>query len=154
VTAATPSRAEVQRLCAALAAGRRAAEIGTLHGDGAEAIARTAASLVTVELDPELAAAALTRLPEGVEVVCGDWRLLLEREPFGFVFVDGGGQATKTDPDVLRLLAPGGIAVLDDLTPGRPPPDPVRDLWLTHAGLASAEILTTPGSAAIVAVRR
>jgi predicted O-methyltransferase YrrM len=144
----------VQRLCAALAAGRRSAEIGTLRGDGAAAIARTAASLVTVELDPELAAAARTRLPADVEVVCGDWHVLLEREPFGFVFVDGGGQTTKADPEVLRLLAPGRIAVLDDLTPGRPPPDPVRDLWLTHPELASAEILTTPALAAIVAVRR
>jgi predicted O-methyltransferase YrrM len=139
---------------AALAAGRRAAEIGTLYGDGAEALASTAASVVTVEPDEELAARARERLPREVEVVCGDWRALLEREPFEFVFVDGGGQATKTDPDVLRLLAPGGIALLDDLTPGRPGPDPVRELWLGYPELASVEIPTTPASAAIIAVRR
>jgi predicted O-methyltransferase YrrM len=154
VTDPTPSLPEVRRLCATLAAGRRAAEIGTLYGDGAEAIAATAASLVTVEPDRELAARARERLPRGVEVVCADWRTLLEREPFGFVFVDGGGPATKTDTDVVRLLAPGGIAVLDDLTPGRPGPDPVRELWLGHSELEAVEILTTPASAAILAVRR
>jgi hypothetical protein len=56
---------------------------------------------VTVEPDEELAARAPERLPREVEVICADWRVLLDRE---FVFVDGGGEATKTDPDVMRLL--------------------------------------------------
>ena len=40
------------------------------------------------------------------------------------------GQAAASQEDgelVAGMLAPGGIAVLDDLTPGRPGPDPVRD---------------------------
>jgi hypothetical protein len=114
-------------------------------------------------------------LPREVEVICADWRVLLDRE---FVFVDGGGEATKTDPDVMRLLGDrrgrakpgpaspsrssaspsprqdGGIALLDDLTPGRPGADPVRELWLLHPELAAVEILKAPSSAAIVAVRR
>ena len=55
---------------------------------------------------------------------------------------------------VLGLLAPGGIAVLDDLTPGFAGLDPVRDFWLGHPDLAATEVLTTPESAAILAVRR
>src|SRR5207244_1369067 len=86
VTTPPPSRPEVRRPSATLAAGRHAAEIGTLYGDGAEAIAATAASLVTIEPDPELAATARGRLPREVEVVCADWRVLLERDPFEFVF--------------------------------------------------------------------
>jgi len=55
---------------------------------------------------------------------------------------------------VVGLLAPGGIAVLDDLTPRFAGPDPVREFWLGRPDLAATEILTTPGSAAILAVRR
>jgi len=61
VTTPTPSLPEVRRLCATLAAGRHAAEIGTLYGDGAEAITATAASLVTIEPDPGVAIVAVRR---------------------------------------------------------------------------------------------
>jgi hypothetical protein len=54
---------------------------------------------------------------------------------------------------VAGLLAPGGIAVLDDLTPGAGH-DPVRAFWLGRPDLAATEILTAPESAAILAVRR
>jgi hypothetical protein len=43
--------------------------------------------------------------------------------------------------------------VLDDLTPARAG-DPVREAWLGRPELAAAEILTAPGAAAILAVRR
>jgi predicted O-methyltransferase YrrM len=156
VTDGDRSLPEVHRLLAVLAAGRRAAEIGTAYGGGAQAIASTAASLVTVEIDPERAAAARERLAgrSNVEVLLGDWRELLpERGPFELVFVDGGGQETKTDPAVLELVEPGGLLVLDDLTPGRPGPDPVRELWLSHPEAVGVEILTTPRSAALLVAR-
>jgi hypothetical protein len=44
--------------------------------------------------------------------------------------------------------------VLDDLTPGFAGPDPVREFWLSRPDLAVTEVLTTPESAAILAVRR
>ena len=53
---------------------------------------------------------------------------------------------------VVGLLAPGGTVVLDDLTPGRSGPDPVRDFWLEHPRLAAIELLTTPETAVILAV--
>ena len=53
---------------------------------------------------------------------------------------------------VVGLLAPGGTVVLDDLTPGRSGPDPVREFWLEHPRLAAIELLTTPETAVILAV--
>ena len=145
---------EVHALLRALAVGRRAAEIGTAFGEGARAIAETAESLVTVELDAARAQAARQALAGlgNVTAVHGDWHEVLPLlAPFELVFVDGGGQETKTDPGVLDLGARGTIFVLDDMTPGYPGPDPVRDLWLGSERLAGVEILTTPATAAIVA---
>ena len=42
---------------------------------------------------------------------------------------------------------------MDDLTPGRPGPDPVREFWLNHPQIAALEILTTRRTAAIVGTR-
>jgi predicted O-methyltransferase YrrM len=154
VTDGGSSLSEVQRLLAVLAAGRRCAEVGTAFGEGAAAIASTAASLVTVESDPDRAEIAGARLAgfANVELLVGDWREHLPRRaPFEFLFFDGG----KLDeaPDALDLLGPGALLVKDDLTADRPRPDPVRDLLLGHPELAAAEILTSRGRAAIVAVR-
>jgi predicted O-methyltransferase YrrM len=154
MTAGGSSIPEVQALLRTLAAGRRAAELGTAFGEGARSIASGAESLVTAERDPVRAEAARTALADllNVTVLEGDWRdVLRPHAPFDFVFVDGGGQETKTDPAVLDLGGRGTIFVLDDMTPGYPGPDPVRELWLGSERLASVEILTTPATAAIVA---
>jgi len=154
VTAGGSSLPEVQALLRTLAAGRHAAEIGTAFGEGALAIAAAAAGLVTVELDPDRAESARAALAGigNVTLLVGDWRdVLPPHAPFDFVFVDGGGQETKADPSVLDLGRRGTIFVLDDLTPGYTGPDAVRELWLGSDRLASAEILTTPTTAAIVA---
>ena len=52
----------MQALLRVLAAGRDVAELGTAFGEGAAALAETARSVVTVELDPERAALARDRL--------------------------------------------------------------------------------------------
>jgi predicted O-methyltransferase YrrM len=72
--------------------------------------------------------------------------------PFDLVFVDGG-RAKEAGDEVLGLVTPGGTVVIDDLTPGRPGPDPVRKFWLERDDVAATELLTSPVSAAIVAVR-
>lgn len=142
----------VQALLRALAAGRDVAELGTAFGEGAAAMAETARSVVTVEVDPARAAIARERLTRfsNVELVEGDWRSL--RGAFALVFAD----ADVHDWDrVLTLVAPGGLLVKDDLTPGRAiAGDPAREFLLRDPRLAAAEILTTPETAAIVAVRR
>jgi predicted O-methyltransferase YrrM len=160
VTGGGSSIPEVQRLLATLAVGRRCAEAGTAFGEGAAAIASTAASLVTVELDPGRAAIASERLRglTNVELVVGDWREELPpRAPFELVFLDGGGW--KHDPYALGplgigLLAPGGLLVADDMTPGWEGADPVRSFLCEHPELVATEILTTPSTSALVAAKR
>lgn len=150
---------EVQRLLTVLAAGRRVAEAGTAFGEGAAAMARTALSVVTVELDPERAAIAARRLESypNVELLVGDWRELLPpRAPFGLVFLDGGG--FKQDPHplgelVVGLLEPGGLLVMDDMTPGWPGFDPVRAWARERPGLQATEVLTTRNTSALLVAR-
>ena len=155
MTGGGSSLPEVQRLLAVLAAGRHCAEVGTAFGEGAAAIASTAASLVTVERDEERAAIARARLGGlgNVELLVGDWRdALPQRAPFDFLFFDGGGFADASD--VIELVRVGGLIVKDDLTPGRAVDgDPVRELLLRSSDLLGVEILTTPATAAILAIR-
>ena len=67
------------------------------------------------------------------------------------MFADGGAYDWE---QIIQLLEPGGLLVKDDLTPGRAVEgDPVREFLLRDPRLAAVEILTTPQSAAIVAVR-
>ena len=156
---------EVGRLLHVLAAscGReRVAEIGTGTGVGAAWMVSALSPetpFFTAELDPKRAAAAqeLFGADQNVHVLEGDWRELLPPEgPFDLVFFDAAKQLRPREDGELAagLLAPGGIAVLDDLTLGRAGSDPVREFWLGHSDLAATEILTTPESAAILAVRR
>ena len=154
---------EVGRLLHVLTPGRiRVGEIGTGTGVGAAWIIAAldeGASFVTVEAEEERAAAAAHLFAglRDVRVLHGDWHRVMPREaPFDLLFYDGGG---KQHPDrdgqqVVDLLAPRGLVVMDDLTPGRPVPDPVREFWLGHPGLAGTEILTTPSTAAILAANR
>lgn len=159
VTGGGSSTPAVQRLVATLVAskpGGRIAEIGTAFGEGALAIAGAlagGASFVTVEVDAgraEQARAALAGTP--AEVVVGDWREVLPaRGPFDLVFADGGVAYDL----VADLLAPGGIVVKDDLTPGRAVTgDATREALLLDGRLVATEILVAPDMAAIVAVRR
>ena len=78
-------------------------------------------------------------------------RSLPHRGPFDVVFADGGvGYEQAID-----LLAPGGILIKDDLTPGRPiEGDPTREALLLDERVEAVEVLVTPGMACIVAVRR
>ena len=156
MTAGGSSLPAVQRLLAVLAAGRRCAETGTAFGEGAVAIAATAASLVTVERDPKRAEIARERLgaSDNVELHVGDWRdVLPARAPFDFLFFDAG--RLDESPEAIELLAPGGLLMKDDLTPGRPVEgDPVRELLFGHPQLVAAEVLTTTTTAAVIAVRR
>jgi predicted O-methyltransferase YrrM len=159
---------EVGRLLRVLAAQVRAgtvAEIGTGVGVGAAWLASALSlgvALVTVEADAVLAEVArhfLRDMPD-VRVLAADWRDLLPYGPFALLFADVT-DAKATHPELLvHALAPGGVIVLDDLTPeDQWPPewrgqrDPVRDFWLNDPRLVATEILLTPTTAAILAVR-
>jgi predicted O-methyltransferase YrrM len=150
---------EAGRLLQVLAGQRgrtRVGEIGTGCGVGAAWILSALppeVPFVTVELD-EARAAAVAELLSGdgdARVLHGDWVELLPAEaPFDLLFADGG--RSKEHEELVGLLAPGGTLVLDDLTPGRPGPDPVRELWLRHPRMAAIEVQLSPREAAIVAV--
>ena len=115
--------------------------------------------LYTAEVDPSRADSvrALFTADEDVHVLEGDWRQTLpEHAPFDLLFFDGGHwkqQPAEDGPLAVGLLAPGGTLVADDFTPGRPGPDPAREFLFGHPLLVATEILVTPESAAILAVR-
>jgi predicted O-methyltransferase YrrM len=164
---------EIGRLLAMLVAQRprgRIAEVGSGCGVGTAWIVSALgpeATVVTVESDEERAR-AVARLFEDqpqVRVVPGDWHEALPPEaPFDLVFFDGGqwkrGDVVAEGEAVLELVAPGGVVVIDDMTPEalwpeewRGKPDPVRDFWLADPRLRAVEILTTPRTAAILATK-
>jgi predicted O-methyltransferase YrrM len=155
VTDGGSSVPEVRALLRVLAAGRDVAELGSAFGEGAAAMAETARSVVTVELDPERAAVARRRLAEipAVELLEGDWRDVLRgRGPFGLVFADGGVYDWNA---ILDLVEPGGLILKDDLTPGRAiDGDPVRAFLLRDPRVAAMEVAVTPAMNVIVAAKR
>ena len=135
-------------------------ELGTGCGVGAAWIVSAlppSVPFVTVELDGTRARAAaeLFAADDNVRVLQGDWHELMPPEaPFDLLFLDSGKQHPEVDgEDVIGLLAPGATIVMDDLTPGRPGPDPVREFWLDHPEIVALEIMTTPETAAILGTR-
>jgi predicted O-methyltransferase YrrM len=159
MTAGGSSIPEVQQLLRVLARGKRVAEAGTAFGEGAAAMAETALSVVTVEIDPARARAAADRLEPlpNVELLVGAWEELLPpRAPFDLLFHDAGNFKRAPEAygeNVLDLLTSGGLLVLDDLTPGRTEPDAIRSWARTHPQTVAAEILTTPTTSALVIAR-
>jgi predicted O-methyltransferase YrrM len=151
---------EVGMLLHVLAAQRgrtRVGELGTGCGVGAAWIVSAlppTVPFVTAELDETRARAAaeLFAADENVTVLQGDWHDLMPPEaPFDLLFLDSSKQRPEIDgEDVIGLLAPGATIVMDDLTPRRPGPDPVREFWLNHPRIAALELLTTPQTVAIV----
>lgn len=148
---------ETGRLLQVLAGARgleRVAEIGTGTAVGSAWILSALdpdVAFVTAELDEERAQAAATLLAgdPAAHVLHGDWRDVLPAEaPFDLLFADGG--RAKADEAVIGLLAPGGMLVLDDLTPGYSDPDPVRELWLDHPRLVAVELQVSSREAVIV----
>jgi predicted O-methyltransferase YrrM len=137
-----------------------ACELGTAFGVGAawiESGLRPGATLLTIELDADRAAAARTLFEgsDSVEVVAGDWRLALDRGPFDLLFSDGGPKRAPGDPEKLApLVRAGGLLVLDDYTPDHPDPDDIsRRIWLDNASYRAQEIMVSREASVIVAVR-
>ena len=153
---------EVRRLLASLVAAKPAgaiAEIGTAFGEATLAMADVlgpTATLVSVERDRDRCEHARETLAGSrVELIHGRWEdVLPDGGPFDLIFFDGG----PTEPGLdmaIDLLAPGGVLVKDDLTPGRETAgDPVRERLLLDQRLIGVEVLTTPTTAAIIATRR
>lgn len=140
-------------------------EIGTGCGVGAAWIASAlapTASFVTIELDEqrsEIVRKLFEPVPN-VRVMTGDWHTLLNEGSFAMLFADGG-KAKQHEPEtLLQALRPGGIIVLDDLTPlclwtpeQCDQPDLVREFWLNDKRLFATEVMVNQTSAVIVATR-
>ena len=160
MTAGGSSIPEVQQLLGVLGAGRRCAEAGTAFGEGTRALAVTATSVVSVEIDPEraaLAAQALGGIPH-LELLVGDWKEVLPpRGPFGLFFLDSGGfkeAPHEIGPLAIELLELGGLLVADDMVPGFEGHDAARRFLFEHDRLAATELLTTATTSVLVAALR
>jgi len=163
----TSTRNETGRLLAALAATRQGslAEFGTGCGVGSAWLhsgAPASAKIVTAELDPDMAqdVQRIFANAENVSVIAGDWSALEQFGPFSMLFVDV--REVMEDMDLLvRLLEPGGIAVLDDFIPSDTwPPivdgqlDSVRERWLTDSRFAAAEMQIDSTASLVIATLR
>ncbi len=156
----TPETGRLLHLLAGMRGRERVGETGTGVGYGAAWIVSAldpSVPFYTAELDENRAAAATELFGDDghVHVLAGDWHDVLGRHaPFDLLFHDGSKRRPDLDgEETLRLLAPRGVIVLDDLTPGRPGPDPVRDFWLDHREVMGIELRVSPREAVIVAVR-
>lgn len=161
-------RNETGRLLAALAATRDGtmAEFGTGCGVGTawlrSGVRGEKARIVSAELDPSLARGAREIFVDDplVEVVAADWSTLLNRGPFSLLFLDAQQPGVGVDA-VADLVEPGGMVVLDDVTPCESwPPisygrvDVLRERWLTDERFTAVEVMVAPDAAAILATKR
>src|SRR5690606_8731352 len=159
----------LRTLVASLPNGR-IGEVGTGAGVGTAWMASAlgdGASLTSVELEPRLAAATADLFVSlgNVEVVAGDWlQVMPRRAPFDLVFFDGGGRAALGSDNwqtLAALLVPGGLMVLDDLTPEelwpddwRGIPDPKRELAFRSGLFTASEIRVRPDAAVLLLAKR
>src|SRR5262245_60953460 len=147
---------ELGRLLRVLAAGRaRIGETGTACGVGAAWIAsgmQEGTSLVTVELDDRFASAAAGVLGETARVIAGDWTEIRAFAPFDLLFCDHGVDKGNPGP-MLELVAPGGLLILDDLTPALAAGDPLREAWAAREDATTSEVLLTSTESCLLVSR-
>jgi predicted O-methyltransferase YrrM len=158
---------EVGRLLAVLAAQIKQGkilEIGTGLGVGSSWILSAISPpvyFISVDSDSnkiEMVRKTITH-PQA-EFVMGDWKEIVSKGPFQFIFADAAIVKTVEGEQLFEVLDIGGLLLMDDFTPEdhwpdewRGRPDPVREFWLNHETLASTEVYLTPKSSAILATR-
>jgi predicted O-methyltransferase YrrM len=140
-------RNETGRLLATLAAtrGGTMAEFGTGCGVGTAWLrsgVRNGAHILTDEL-------------------AADWNVLRDRGPFSLLFLDSGTPSEVGVDQVVDLVEPGGIVVLDDFAPCESwPPitygrvDSLREQWLTDERFTAVEVMVAADASAVIATRR
>ena len=161
------TRSETGRLLATLAATRTGtiAECGTGCGVGAAWLrtgARDGTRVITAELDGDLAHSVMEMFAtDDIDVTHADWTTLAQHAPFSLLFLDAGSAKSAPRDQILALVEPGGIVVVDDFTPTSSwPPladgrvDTVRQEWLSDPALTSVDIMVAEDTAVIIAVRR
>ncbi|MBA8795477.1 putative O-methyltransferase YrrM [Friedmanniella endophytica] len=160
------SRTETGRLLAALAATRTGtiAECGTGCGVGAAWLRSGAPKdtrVITAELDPDLAHGVMDMFADDdIDVMHADWTSLAAHAPFSLVFLDAGSARAAAREQIVELVEPGGMVVLDDFVPcpGWPPlehgrVDQLRQAWLSDERFTSVDVMVAEDTSVIVAVR-
>ena len=159
---------EVGRLLCVLVAAAGpgvVAEIGTGCGVGSAWLLgglREDQRFVSIELDEARhreVSRLFSALPNAT-FLSGDWPEILAYAPFKLLFADGGKAKEEGAEVIVNALELSGTVVLDDLTPEdrwpeawRGQMDRTRAFWLNDLRVHASEILTTPTTAAIIAVR-
>lgn len=161
------SRTETGRLLAALAATRSGsiAECGTGCGVGAAWLRSGAGKntrVITAELEPELAHGVMDMFADDdIDVMHADFRSLAEHGPFSLLFLDAGSAVGSAREDLVDMVEPGGMVVIDDFVPcpSWPPlvggrVDAVRMDWLSDERFTSVDVMVADDTSVIIAVRR
>ena len=161
------SRSETGRLLATLAATRTGtiAECGTGCGVGAAWLRSGAPKdtrVITAELDPGLAHGVMAMFADDdIDVMHADWTSLAQHGPFSLIFLDAASAKTWPREDIIDLVEPGGMIVLDDFVPcaGWPPiaggrVDGVRQQWLADERFTSVDVMVAEDTSVIIAVKR
>jgi predicted O-methyltransferase YrrM len=89
--------------------------------------------------------------------ILGDWSQLVKFQPFQLVFVDVGTAKDAGSDAVIEATATSGVIVLDDFTPlhlRKEKTDERRERWLNNSRLVATEVLTTPVTSALLAVKK
>lgn len=153
-------------LAAAVPADGRVLELGTGAGVGLAWIVdglggRADVEVVSVELDPVVGAAvASIDRPEFVAVEVGNGLdFITEPAAWDLIFADAQGGKWEGLADTIRSLRPGGILLVDDMTPAefvndehRDKTAEVRDRLLSSDDLVAVELAWSTGL--ILATRR
>lgn len=139
-------------------------EIGTGFGVGSSwilsAIAPTV-QLITVDHSKEKIDLVSNNIRHSqVEFICGDWKEVITKGPFQFVFADAAAAKIIEAELLVKTLEVGGMLFMDDFTPEehfpeewKGKPDFVREFWLNHTDLFATEIYLTPKTSAILATK-
>lgn len=159
------TRSETGRLLATLAASRDGviADFGTGGGVGAAWLrsgARPGTRVLTIERDPELAAAAQGLFADhDIEVLRGDWSTMdwasHDIEHFSLLTL-ALHTARSAHDRVIDLLEPGGVLVLDEVSEDRWDEGAdalLRQSWLNDPRLVCAEINAAPDACVLIATR-
>ena len=119
--AVSPPQGALLELLARAIGARRILEIGTLEGYSTLWLARSGASVVTLEVDADRAARARAALGDRAEVIVGPALETLPTlsGPFDLIFIDAD---KRSNADylrwALRLSRPGSLIVADNVVRG------------------------------------
>jgi predicted O-methyltransferase YrrM len=161
------SRTETGRLLATLAATRTGtiAECGTGCGVGAAWLrsgAPKSTRVITAEVDPGLAHGVMDMFADDdIDVMHADWASLAEQAPFSLVFLDAASAKSSPREELIALVEPGGMIVIDDFTPCASwPPlthgrvDHLRQEWLSDERFTTVDVMVADDTSVVIAVRR